>query len=604
MNTVDIWKNQLVLRWDGTPPKNAPPIFKEEELPEYWRELGGHAKYVEKMRAFFLTLSVQNLQRLRRQFGSNVQISKGYFAIDNLKESFKEHKGMVSRALEAKSEESSVEIDYKLKPLGPYQNIGSIFLSTVEKAPLFADCGTGKTFMVLVSTEHQIKQGLLEPGKTLILAKLNTLHSGWLEDAKKFTDLKVNCLWLGTNYKRKEKLRAILDDPADVYVINHEGAKALEKELIEKKFDKVVIDESTILKGFKGLNSRIKGGTLGKCMMRIAEHAKWRVVMSGTPAPNGIQDLWGQMHFLDPNGFLLEASYKDFRVEYMQQHYFGKVDKVTGKPKDPNTPSKWIPKQGAIPKVSSLIKDLSYRVNLREQLDCLPERTDIPRYVPMGKEQTKHYKNMQKNLFAEIEEDKYISVSVKLAQIAKLRQITSGFLIDDQEKPNPISDAKKLTALDSLIIDEINHKEKVVIWGQYRWEIETITSRYKDFGAVSVYGNNSTRQNIENIDAFLKDPSRRLIVLHPQSAAHGITFTVAHYMIFYSISYSAEEEYQCTRRIERAGQKHPMFIYYLLSPDSIDEVMYRVVREKIKNQDELIEQNIIDNEILKQWGVK
>ena len=98
----------------------------------------------------------------------------------------------------------------------------------------------------------------------------------------------------------------------------------------------------------------------------------------------------------------------------------------------------------------------------------------------------------------------------------------------------------------------------------------------------------------------------KAIVLHPKSAAHGVTFTVSHYMIFYSSSYSAEDDYQCVKRIERAGQKHPIFIYYLISvlqepirkhEESIDEIMYRVIQVKSKNQSELIDQREVNKAI-------
>src|SRR5690606_552365 len=109
-------------------------------------------------------------------------------------------------------------------------------------------------------------------GKTLICGKLATLETGWLEDAEKFTNLKVVTLWEKPGKNRKKKILDRLKEPADVFLINHDGARIFQDELAEMNFDKVVVDESTILKGFRGTDPRIRGGQLGKALMNIAKN--------------------------------------------------------------------------------------------------------------------------------------------------------------------------------------------------------------------------------------------------------------------------------------------------------------------------------------------
>ena len=87
-----------------------------------------------------------------------------------------------------------------------------------------------------------------------------------------------------------------------------------------------------------------------------------------------------------------------------------------------------------------------------------------------------------------------------------------------------------------------------------------------------------------NIKKFREDEKTRVIVLHPKSAAHGVTFTMAHHLIFYSIDHSAEDNYQCIHRIKRAGQKQPMFVYTIMCRRTIDELIYKVIELKNKNQ--------------------
>lgn len=469
----------------------------------------------------------------------------------------------------------------------------------------------GKTFMNLVSTEQQMLSGMLDRGRTLVCGKLPTLETGWMEDVEKFTNLKAVMVWLPpSTYKRKEKMLKLLDEPADLYITNHETIMTLEEALAAKKFQKVVVDESTILKSFRGEGSR-SGGKFGKSLMKVAAEATWRVIMSGTPAPNGPEDLWGQFNFLDPDGILLEPSFSEFQNTYMKKIYFGKppkIDAETGK-STPEPPHKWITPNDKVPLIKELVLPFVYQVKIRDHLKDLPERTIIKRPVLMSNEQHEHYIEMRTAL-STIINDQMVAISVRIAQVTKLRQITGGFLIDQTEMTHEIESATKLDSLDDLL-EEIGD-EKVIIYAQYRWEIKTIAQRYKNKGVVTVFGENKVEDSLENIKEFIKNPDVKIIVLNPKSCAYGITFVVSHYMIFYSISHSELENYQCIKRIERAGQKHPMFIYYLISrfakhvegkkgeaAKTIDEAIYDALQLKAKNQEELLDQTSVDMNILR-----
>lgn len=578
MVLIQVWQDKLILR------------TKDEIHPS----LKKYAKYNHKVHGYLMHFGKQNLQRIYHAYGA-AEI-KGRERIDDLKVKQQAIIEMKRRLEEIRTTDERLPIDFKMPPLGAYQHRGVEFLIANQKAPLFADCGLGKSWMVLVSTEYQILNRGLERGKTLICGKLATLETGWMEDTLKFTDLKAQLLWLPPSaYKRKEKLVAMLEEPADIYIINHEGALVLEEELVAKEFNKVVLDESTILKSYHGDFTKT-GGRFGKALMNIAKKAEWKVIMSGTPAPNGPEDLWGQFKFLDPEGLVLEPSFRDFRSTYMKELVYGK---------DPsNSFKKFVFDTTKRDILKAQLDGLAYQVRIRDHLTELPPKTVIHRKIMMSEEQHNHYKDLLMNLSTVIN-DEFVSIDVRLAQIAKLRQITGGFLIDQEENPHAIETATKLEALDCLI-EEIGDN-KIVIYAQYQWEIKTIENRYKDHGLVTVYGGNNSEKNLENIKRFIQDPKAKIIVLHPKSAAHGVTFTVSHYMIFYSISFSAEDDYQCVARIERAGQKTAMFVYYLLSTlrgpigkfkESIDEVIYRAIRAKNRNQQELIDQNTINSELI------
>jgi hypothetical protein len=590
MTSISIWQDKIVLKTD-------------EQLPY---QLERFAKYNEKFSAYLLWFGKQNLQRIFQTYGK-IPVTRGQERIDELKIRLSEFKGMEPLVQSSKCADDFSSLNFKVNPLGKYQARGVHLLTHVKRTPLFASCGVGKTYMVLVSTEIQIKSGTIAPGKTLICGKLMTLESGWKQDAKRFTDLKVNVVWAPAGAKRKQKLLALLNDPADIYVINHDGLFVLQKELEEMNFQKVVVDESTILKSYHGEFTRT-GGKFGKALMSVSKRADWRVVMSGTPAPNGPEDLWGQFRFLDDYGFLLEPSFQDFKNTYMEEIVFGSGF---------GAPSKWVCPADSRDKIKAIIDPYAFQVSIRDNID-LPPLFIIKRPVLMGDNQSAHYMEMYTSL-STIINDETVDIDIRLTQLTKLRQITGGFLIDHMEKAHPIEDATKLEALDELI-EEIGD-EKIIIYAQYKWEIESMEARYKDYGAVTVFGNNSSKTNLGNLKEFLINPDTKIIILHPRSAAHGITLTNSHYMIFYSGSYSAEENYQCIARIERASQRNTMFVYYLISeisayvvPDeyealaetveddgTIDQIMYEVVQQKQANQNQLIDQRDINLSILKKF---
>jgi len=615
---LDVWRDAIALRWDGS----LPPGVSEEQLAQYYKpeyfqvemDLGGqdrkvavpapgvpireklkdvgdlthvlphihgHASWNEKQRCFFLSFSVQNLKRIHAQFGQ-IRVATGQHRIDQLKIEYAEFKEDMRKARLIRTRPTLPAYDYKVPPLAEYQHRMVVYLTNVKRAALFADCGTGKSFSCLVAIERLIRYGLVDPGKILICIKLATLR-GWLKDNAAFTGLKVVPLWTDSGYKRKEKLLAALAEPADVRLVNHDGVRVLKDALEAEQFQLVAVDEATILKGFRG--PRARTGAFGKALLDVSRSAKRRVVMSGTPSPNDASDLWGMTKFLEPHGFLLESSWKDFCQEFQKEVFFGD-------PKNPDTMSQWVMTKAGTAAVRDIIEPMAFRVRLRDVIKDLPPKTVMTRSLPMGKDQLKHYEEMEDTLSTMIDEE-HVTVSVQLALIQKLRQISGGALIDQNEVPHVIPDNPKIEMLRALIDEEIAADEAVIVFAEYRHEIESIAALWnKD--CVTLYGGNTSKQNLDNIEAFMRPDGPRIIVIHPQSGAHGITLTRSRYAIFYSFDYSHEKNYQAEKRIERASQTRDMLVYYLVAEHSIDEIMLDCVRQKAEQQAQLIDGDITD----------
>lgn len=587
--------DQIFFYWDGVLPEGMKKgeIYDPNDVPFFWPHLKGHTRYSTRQGCFTLKFSKQNLKRIHAQFGK-VPIERGMEFVNDLKTSQAQIYDIAQKVIKVKELPREVlpNPQWKMPPIGEYQHRGVVFLSNNPVAALFADCGMGKTYMVLCSIEHHKRLGIVPDGKTLITVKLATIETGWLEDAVKFTGLKLVNLWVSPkNKKRKQIILERMKEPADAYVINHEGIRLFEKDLTAMNFKKIVIDESTILKNHR--SSGKSGTAFGKAIMNVAHQCVWRVIMSGTPASNGPADLWGQFNFLDPKGLILEPHFFDFQTQHFDvvdirpKHKRVNADghPIPLKPRDPKL---HVPNKDAIKNIHDLTAAFTFRVRMKDHLHDMPELTIVQRIVDMGEEQEKHYRMMEKELKVMINEERIIA-TILITQLMKLRQITSGFIIDHNQNPHLIEDGAKVAELDSIVEDEIAPDLKIVIYAQYQYEIKMIEARYKKHGIVSVYGGNNSDKNLANIKKFREDQKVRMIVLHPKSAAHGITFTMAHHLIFYSFDHSAEDNYQCVHRIKRNGQKHPMFVYYIKCKNTIDELIYKCIVKKNLNQEELID---------------
>ena len=181
--------------------------------------------------------------------------------------------------------------------------------------------------------------------------------------------------------------------------------------------------------------------------------------------------------------------------------------------------------------------------------------------------------------------------SNRLAQIMRLRQITSGFLVGQNDERIALTKNPKYEECDNLL-EEIGPDKKVIIVGQFREEIEGLLHRYKSRNAMAIYGDTDKSQIKPMIDRFQNDDVSQIMIVNPAAAAHGITLTRAHYMIIVSLSYNMEHYFQVIKRMERIGQKNRMVLYHLLAllndgTPTMDEDLVEILRIKQIGRDSL-----------------
>jgi SNF2 family DNA or RNA helicase len=607
-----------------------------EKLQERLASDIGSARVVENHSELVsCALSVNNFRKLKRIGAGLADDRHTREVVKRLREKLDLYEEETRRADRVKDGlEVYQNYEFKLPPF-EHQKLGFQFLHAVPTPALFGDCGTGKTFIVLTFADSLLKAG--EDWAFIVVCPVNLIKHVWVEDAGKFSDLQVVGLRESTQVsilasdfddkkdsktlnrneraalraerrlddawkkkaKRKaqaryrKKLDARFDQEADMFVINPENLRTDTKERrvrdLCKRLKKagkevcLILDES----------SKIKSRTSRtyKAIKRIRSHCSRCIIMTGTPSPNGILDLWAQFDILD-GGMTLQPNFVDFRHDNCNEVVLrGVTWEKDGKTYNA---TKWHPRAGAARDVYQTLKPRMIRFKLEDCIDLPPVRF-IMRDVEMSTDQEAFYRDMEERLFAELEGEP-VTAKVAVSKLIKLREVTGGFVRTDEGKDIPFNkDATKMLELDELLEQSIGDKLgddgpplKAIVWAQYRWECKTLIERYRrKYGARGLFGGISSGAKDESIARFRSDPNCRILVCHPQSAGHGLTLTEANYAFYYSLSYNFEEFYQSFRRITRPGQKRAMTFYFLVAPGTIDEELIDAIRTK-KNLSDMV----------------
>ena len=412
---------------------------------------------------------------------------------------------------------------------------------------LFMETGTGKTLVALSLIE-------LRKQKTLVACPLGIINSVWAgpdSDTKKFfPNLKVCNLW--------EALRNRKPIPSgqDLYVINFESIARLPKEFLDT-IGMLVLDES----------SRIKNPQSKVCkfILKLSGNVRYRLAMSGTPAPNSLLEYWSQMYFVNPS--ILGSNYYGFRARNFFSVGFGGFQ--------------FKPRKEFKAGIGKILAQQSFSIKKEDCLD-LPPKTFTSKKYQLSGEAARAYRKMVLDNIIQMQ-GKTVLGSNELAKIMKLRQITSGFIIDVNGKVINLSN-DKFRLLDETL-EEIGDKQ-AIIWCQFIHEIEKLKALFGN-KASYLYGGTPSGDKDDEIKKFQTGQTQYLVA-HPRSAGHGLNFANATYCIYFSISYSFEEEKQSQDRLHRIGQDKKVTYIYLMAENTIDEVIYKALRNKERMSDAVL----------------
>jgi SNF2 family DNA or RNA helicase len=411
--------------------------------------------------------------------------------------------------------------------------------------------GAGKTSVAL-TVINELLFNRFEVSRVLVVAPLRVAQLVWAQEAAKWSHtrhLRVVKV-LGDQVERIRALAA----PGDVYVVNRENFIWLVKLMMASKggwpFDCVIVDEN---KGFKDRNSES-----WKHLMRVRSSIDRLYLLTGTPAPNSLLELWPQVTMLD-NGQRLGRRLTGYRERYFAP------DKRNG-----NIVYTWRLKQGAEKLIYQAVEDVMLSVEtgveLPERIDNVVEAVfDMKRYLEM--EQT------------------FVSGAVSAANTAvlagKLRQMANGAVYDDQRYPHWIHDAK-LDALEEIV----DQGEQVLCFTEFQHDQLRIIDRFPQ--AVVFDG--------EKTMAAWQAGKIKLLLMHPQSGGHGVDGLQfgGNVVVWFALPWSLDAYEQATARIHRSGQDKNVIVHHIVAKNTIDEKIMRVLAMKGGAQQQLLDAVLVE----------
>ncbi len=455
-----------------------------------------------------------------------------------------------------------------MKPLFNHQKQAVKFLLDNKGiGAIYHEIGMGKTLTIL-ETYRQLTK-INERLKLFVVCPLSLIEGAWGEDIKKFT--KYHYRNLHEKRKRKQK-----KPPFDIYIVNYEWLlhNDLLKHVGSDQDSAIVLDESSKIKNHKA--------EITKRLLDINHMFKYRIIMSGTPAPNIESEYWAQMTFLNYGIF-------HYKFNAFKNHFFhlSRGNQVMQGQFMTRASAREIFSKGwqydiTDEKRKELMLRIKPHCHYADKEKCLdlPDRIDEIRDIYMQPKQSAVYNQMKKHCIAEIEGQDIIA-QVALTKIMKLRQITSGFAFDDNGVARAIDGGSpKITELLNII--EQTGKKQLIIWCQFHWEIEALR---QILGNCSVlYSKVPANKRQEEIENF-KNGANRFLIAHPASAGHGLTFVNCSIEVFFSLNYSWEQYEQAKGRTHRPGQTSKCVYIHLICEDTIDRIIYDVLGRKAGSQE-------------------
>lgn len=433
--------------------------------------------------------------------------------------------------------------------LHDYQKRGVDFIKNTPKCALFLDMGLGKTLTTLTAISDLSDS--MDINKTLIIAPLRVANTTWHAELMRWEHTKHLTYSICTGCK-KDRLQSLMKD-VDIYIINRENVSWLVDYYGKKwPFDMVVIDESSSFKSVKSAR--------WKSLRKSLPYIERLIELTGTPAPNGLLDLYAQIYLLD-TGQRLGRNMTAYKSRFFESDYMGYNYTI---------------KDDSADKIYSLVDDIVMSMRAEDYLD-LPERINVVQAINLPEKIKSKYDELEKEFISVINDDELVVFNAA-ALANKLLQFSNGAVYIDEDKNSVELHRCKLDALKEIVED--NGNENILVAYNYKTDLERLQKAFPNAEVLDKEGLAVDRWNKGEI---------KMLLAHPASAGHGLNLQHGGSLIvWFGLNWSLELYQQFNGRLHRQGQSKPVRIIHLVAKGCIDERVMLAIENKACTQDELL----------------
>lgn len=420
----------------------------------------------------------------------------------------------------------------------------------IRKLGLFLDMGLGKTVTTLTAI-RELKYNRFQVRRVLVIAPKKVAEGTWTREKEKWDHtrmLRVSPV-LGSLAKR---VRA-LNTPADIYVINRENVTWLVDYYRNCwPFDMVVVDESSSFKSHKAKRFKSLASVSGK-IDRLVE-------LTGTPSPNGLDDLWAQVFLLD-GGERLGRRYTQFREKYFQPDKRGADGMVYSYQAKPGTQESILEK----------ISDICVSMKAEDYLE-LPDLSYHQIPVELDSKSAKAYRELERRMVLELPEEGEISVASAAALSNKLLQLANGALYDEDRNVHEVHGCKIEAFLE--LVESLQGKPALVFYN-YQHDRDRILA------ALSGKGLRVRELRTPEDEDDWNSGQIDILLAHPASSAYGLNLQQGgNHVVWFGLTWNYELYTQANKRLHRQGQKQKVIIHHLVCTGTRDEDVMAALERK------------------------
>ena len=439
----------------------------------------------------------------------------------------------------------------RYKPMD-HQKTTAEFMTLHKKSFCFNEQGTGKTASAIWAADFLMKQGKVR--RALIICPLSIMDSAWRADLFEVAMHRTVDVAHGDAKKRKQ----IINGGSEFVVINFDGVEIVEEDIRNGGFDLIIVDEATHYK-----NAQSKRW---KCLNRLVTDDTWLWMMTGTPAAQSPLDAFGLAKLVNPTA--VPRYFGSFRDQVMMKI----------------TQFKWMAKPGATEAVYNALQP-AIRFTKEECLD-LPDMTYVKRQVELTRQQKKYYNELKNKLVMEAAGEEVTAANAAIV-MNKLLQISAGAVYTDDGSTLEFDIKNRYNVLRE-VIDESS--QKVLVFVPFRHTIDVLVGKLRKDGFTTevIRGDVPATKRTEIFKRFQETPDPKILVIQPQSAAHGVTLTAANTVVWWGPTSSLETYAQANARVHRSGQKHPCTVVQLQG-SAVEKHVYALLDNRIDVHTKIID---------------